>query len=470
MAPIGKWSIGVVALSLVGNGAAVSSGSEQKTEYITRDVCIIGGGASGTYAAVRLQDEGQSVVVVEKEEQLGGHTITYTDPATNQTVDYGVVVFHDIDLVKDYFDRLDVEYQKSVMGGPGEEYYVDIETGELLSNYAPPDPTAALQAYADHLLNYTELERGFYLPDPIPEDLLLPFGEFVEKYNLGDAVRLVATFAEGLGILHEQTTLYVMKNFGLGILKDIQDGFLEAASKNNHEVYDKAHGILGSDVLTESEVISTSRNASDSVVVTVQSPSGVKIIQASKLLVTIPPKLENLDGFDLDATERSLFGQFLNTGYYTNLVRNTGLPENTTSVINTDLSRPYDLPELPGIYAVRATSVPGLYSVKYGSPSGIPEEEVKADIIESLKRLQIPGSTAGDLEFVTFSSHAPFELTVPVEAIESGFYEDLYALQGHRNTFYTGAAFHTQDSSLLWEFTEDLLPQLGVDSGILGSN
>ena len=42
-----------------------------------------------------------------------------------------------------------------------------------------------------------------------------------------------------------------------------------------------------------------------------------------------------------------------------------------------------------------------------------------------------------------------------------GFYDDLYALQGYRSTWYTGAAFHVHDSSRLWNFTETtVLPGL----------
>lgn len=470
MTPIVKWLLGIVALNSVGNGVAVSPSPEidglfnQDVEFITRDVCIIGGGSTGTYAAIRLKDSGKSVAVVEKEEQLGGHTKTYVDPTTNTTVDYSVIIFHDIDVVKDYFDRLGVQYRKATLGGPGETYYANIKTGRVLDDYIPPDPTAALETYREILLNYPELGRGFYLPTPIPKDLVLPFGEFVDKYDLKNAVQTIAGITQGIGILNEKTTLYVMKLFGLSILQSIQSGFLESASQNNHEIYERARDILGSDVLIQSRVIHMSRNASDSVLVTVQSPSGIKVIQASKLLITIPPKLENLNGFDLDETERSLFGQFLNTGYYASLLQNTGLSENTGNVVNIDPNGPYDLPELPGIYTISKTAVPGLFDVKYGSPLGIPDKEVKTDIIASLQRLQIPDSTVEDPEFVAYTAHDPFELTVSVEAIESGFYEDLYGLQGHRNTFYTGAAFHVHDSSLLWEFTEALLPQLGVET------
>jgi heterodisulfide reductase subunit A-like polyferredoxin len=37
----------------------------------TRDVCILGGGASGTFAAIRLKAMGKSVVVIESQDKLG---------------------------------------------------------------------------------------------------------------------------------------------------------------------------------------------------------------------------------------------------------------------------------------------------------------------------------------------------------------------------------------------------------------
>jgi hypothetical protein len=46
--------------------------------------------------------------------------------------------------------------------------------------------------------------------------------------------------------------------------------------------------------------------------------------------------------------------------------------------------------------------------------------------------------------------------------IEAGFYTKLYALQGQRSTFYTGAAWNAQDSSMLWVFTEALLPAIAA--------
>src|SRR5437667_11450919 len=89
-------------------------GDSEPYEVITRDVCVIGGGATGTYSAIRLRDMGKSLVVVEEKDRLGGHTETYIDPATHVPVDIGVRVFHDLDIVKNFFDRFDEPLTKAV--------------------------------------------------------------------------------------------------------------------------------------------------------------------------------------------------------------------------------------------------------------------------------------------------------------------------------------------------------------------
>jgi heterodisulfide reductase subunit A-like polyferredoxin len=77
--------------------ALASSTTDQfDTQYyasnnvITRDVAVIGGGATGTYGAINLRALGKSVILIEKAASLGGHTNTYVDPATGLAVNYGV--------------------------------------------------------------------------------------------------------------------------------------------------------------------------------------------------------------------------------------------------------------------------------------------------------------------------------------------------------------------------------------------
>jgi hypothetical protein len=89
---------------------------------------------------------------------------------------------------------------------------------------------------------------------------------------------------------------------------------------------------------------------------------------------------------------------------------------------------------------------------------------VRADIATDFARLRAAGTfpAARLQKLEVFRSHGPFELTVPPADIAAGFYKKLYGLQGHKRTFYTGAALHSHDSSLLWRFTEGLLPAIAT--------
>jgi len=70
----------------------------------------------------------------------------------------------------------------------------------------------------------------------------------------------------------------------------------------------------------------------------------------------------------------------------------------------------------------------------------------------------LTNSTDQTPEFVAFESHTPFKLEVSAEDIQDRFYDKLYALQGYRNTWYTGAAMMSHNSGELWNFTAALLP------------
>ncbi|KAH8954829.1 hypothetical protein BDL97_08G102100 [Sphagnum fallax] len=430
------------------------------TDVITRDVCIVGGGSTGTYAAIRLLDLGKSVVVVEHKDRMGGHTQTYTDPQSGRTVDFGVLEFHNLDIVKNYFKRFNIPVVSANFSNPGVTSYVDLRTGKEVAGYVPPDPTEALVRYAAQLTKYPYLETGFNLTYPVPEDLLLPFGDFVTKYSLQGAAQLIFQYTQGIGDLLKHPTLYVFKAFGSDIIRDIfQIGFLTTARHDNSELYEKATAELGQDVLLKSYIVAMDRDAAGAYAkVVVKTPDGLKLIQAMKIILTIPPKLHNLIGWDLSSNESSLFAQFRNSAYYTSLVRHTGIPDNIT-VVNVGADTPYNLPVLPGAYSIDPTTVPGLHAVYFASDHPLPDAQVQAAIINSIARLGKAGTLPTTIPyFAIFSSHAPYELTVPAKAIKNGFYKELYGLQGQRRTYYTGAAFHTHDSSLLWQFTEMLLP------------
>ncbi len=429
-------------------------------DIIERDVVVIGGGSSGTYTAIRLQDYNKTVAVIEKKDTLGGHAETYTDPSTGFTIDLGVVVFAQSQTVTDYFSRLNV----TLITTPSVEVnntYVDFSTGKIVDYHLPSTEAVetALNTYITRLQEYPTLQGSFNMTYPTDPDLLLPFGEFVAKYQLGDLVPQVFSYNQGYAPLLDISMLYIFKYLNLAELNSFKEGFLTTTNQNAGELYEKAAAYLGPDnVLLSSTVVSIDRSADGAALIVVATPTGPKLIRAKKIVSTIPPLIQNLRGYDLSDEEKGLFGQFHANGYYTALLNNTGINATLNAVAP---SRPYGIPELPGPYSIRVDK--GLAHIYYGSPKVMTEEHVKADMIANLRRFQEANGiqTDGEPEWVAFANHAPFNLMVSNEAISGGFYEKLFALQGKRNTFYNGAAWHTQDSSVLWKFTDDyILPIL----------
>ncbi|PQE05704.1 amine oxidase flavin-containing superfamily protein [Rutstroemia sp. NJR-2017a BVV2] len=434
--------------------------SHNITECIERDIIIIGGGSTGTYSAIRLLDSGKSVVIVEKDYRLGGHTNTFTDPTTGLTNDYGVVVFHNTSTVRSYTSRLNVTMAAASTSSSGPQLYADFRTGVINSTFSYANYTSGFQKYVQQLSKYSYVETGFDLPDPVPSDLLLSFGDFAIKYDLGkDFLAYLFNYAQGLGDLLAHPTLYVFKNFGLGVIQGGTSGFIATAANDNSLIYEHATSIIGEqNILFNSNILHVQRSDNSTRVV-VKTTNGVKLIEARKLVFTIPPKIQNLQGWDLSTSEQTLFKQFNNSGYYAAVVNNTGIPA-YTSINNIGSNTTYGFAALPGAYSISPTRIPNLFDVHFASATSLSDDFVKSEILAEISRLQISNKTATTPDIVAYTRHTPFELWVGADAIEKGFYRDLYALQGQRGTWYTGAAFHTHDSSLLWEFTEGLIANI----------
>lgn len=443
-------------LTICATVAAASAQSLNPSAYaacdiIERDVAIIGGGSSGTYGAVRLRDHGQSVVLIEKNNVLGGHCEGYTIPDTGQLLDYGVENFQNTSTVQSFFGKFNMDLIPYASDAKRRQY-VDFSTGTVYSNYSmtPPD----FEAYVDELERFPYLAQGWDLPEPVPEELLIPFGQFIKKHSLRDIAHILASFAVGNGHSLDQTTAYVLKSVDKAFIEGFQ-GNNVMSSTTNWELYMRAQEYLGSDALVSSTVVAASRPSDGSKsTLFVHTPSGLKIVIAKKVLVAMPQKIENMANLGLDRTERSLFSQFTNTALYVGLVKDTGIPDDTDT-LGVDLDNVYDIPSIPGVVQLQSTDVPGVYRPWYSSESSMTADKVAAATLATIKRM-----TGKDATFMVFGNHTPYQLTVSPDAIRNGFYDSLTSLQGHRNTWYTGAAFLAPHTAALWQFTEALIPQI----------
>ncbi|KAJ7513140.1 hypothetical protein B0H11DRAFT_1898376 [Mycena galericulata] len=89
------------------------------------------------------------------------------------------------------------------------------------------------------------------------------------------------------------------------------------------------------------------------------------------------------------------------------------------------------------------------------------EEEWTPARVEALIADEVARMGGGDVKFDFLKIHAPFRLGAAPRDVAGGFYRELYALEGRRNTFWTGAAWAEQDSSQIWWWSDvSLLPKM----------
>jgi threonine dehydrogenase-like Zn-dependent dehydrogenase len=163
------------------------------------DVAIIGGGSAGIHATINLKDAGAKVVVIEKKSQIGGHAETYTNPKTHIPVNVGVVLFEDTTIVQNYFNRLKVPFTKvnATALSSGESKSYDFKLGIPI----PPQTqeqqaiATAAAAYVQNVLpKYPWIDQGYFVPQPVPEELTLPFSQFAQKYGFEALLPVISQF------------------------------------------------------------------------------------------------------------------------------------------------------------------------------------------------------------------------------------------------------------------------------------
>ncbi|KAK8073465.1 hypothetical protein PG994_004364 [Apiospora phragmitis] len=440
------------------------------------DVAIIGAGASGVYAAARLLDSNKTVVVLEQSDRIGGQTETYYDPTTGTPVNVGVKVFSNTTVTTDFLKRFDFPMGSLNVGetlATGTQY-VDFATGRVLSNFTTTDPAAqaaAMQRYAAELAKYPNIKFGYNLGQPVPEDLVLPFGKFMEKHNLTGMAQTMFEFNSGYTPLLEIPALYILKYLNTYELQSLQSGqFIVAANGDSTTLYKNAAAFLGSRVVYGVRDMhihrssSAAKNGTGPMTITIgNSTTGPRTVRAKKLIFAAAPTLDNLrsTGLDLDATEADLFGKLSAGVFYSLVVEGTGVA--TANLRNRHPANPYGFPDQPFIYSViPLPKTQGLAQVLLGSATPLTSAQVEARVTADIGRLpaSLRGNSTTTPNVVDMAAHT-WNVMAPVEDIKTGFYDRLEGLQGLKNTWYIGAAWATQSSTTIWEGLEqEFLPKL----------
>ncbi|KAM0233526.1 hypothetical protein ACHAP5_010401 [Fusarium lateritium] len=441
------------------------------------DVAIIGGGSSGIHAAINLKDAGAKVAVIEKKSQIGGHAETYVNPKTKVPTNIGVLLFEDTPTVKKYFDRLGVpRVTNNILQSAAETKQYDFSLGIPIPQDAQTTAStnqamaAAMQAYAQNVLpKYPWIDQGYtFVPEPVPAELLQPFGQFAQQNNFSAILPLISQLNWYPGNITTIPTLYGLKKFGPGLMQSANNGFIVPKSGNTRDLYDAAASDLGDSVYLNSNVVRVQRNKAG-VVVTVKQGGKTLTFKARKLLVAIPQTLKNVKPLDLSKSERDIFSKFSAVGYVCGVADIPGL---NSSLQNVGAFTPANTPVIPGNNGYTQTGSPNQFLLGVGFDNAdyslADSETVTRKELATLAAVgAVPADAAKEVTFPILSNHAPFDLRVTSQNIGKGFYADLLKLEGRRNTYWTGAVFAGHNSGLIWNWNNDvIIPALKKDLGL----
>ncbi|KAK2599204.1 hypothetical protein N8I77_010976 [Diaporthe amygdali] len=459
--------------------AALAATDSTNVSVVTTDTLVIGGGAGGAHAAVRLTDYGQDVILVERQPILGGAVDSFTDPTTGKTYDIGVGDFTDYGNVTGFFGRFNVPITTpSQSASSAAPRRVDFSTGQVLTNYTGPstaDVHAALQRYATAAEQYEDILVPGYWNFPnasdIPEDLLMNFGAFVEKYNISDALPTIFQIAGAMGRIVDKEVLPVMRAFPAQTARTVlgtQKSYVTVSGRNQ-DLYDAVARFLGNKVYYNTQAISSVR-CDAGVAVTVQdiNTGAQTIIQAKNLVLGIAPDASKFPIFDFDDQELSVFSKLQYTREHVFIASSPSL-ETNVSLANLPIqANDNSFTHYPDYNFTGSISrlAPGsnLFHTSVVGDNLLGPEDAKAKLNNDVQTLigshNLPASSQEQLDFQFVSDHGFMHGRVTADDYRAGFIQDLQALQGRRSTWYTGSLFAANWQTILWEYNEVLVPKI----------
>jgi len=441
------------------------------------EVAIVGGGASGTYGAVRLREDfNTSIIVIEPRDYLGGHVSTYTVPEANTTLEYGVQSYVRNQAALDFYARFNIGTQ-SFAAKRLTAINFDVETGARLEDYISPAANAtnaALRRWLDIVTKYEYmLEPGYWnfpQPQDIPAELLIPVENFVKQNELEAAIpRIVSISGVGYGGIRHLLTFNSIQAFGATLTRQVLNGELLLPIGSNSLIYQLALALLHKDVLLSTTVQSVQRH-SDGATLLVKQGEKEYQINAKRILYTAPPSLTALEPYNLDDKEKSVFSQWAVDGEWIGVAKIPCIPENSSinyipsAVVPNDQVAIKDWPYSLRFDFTGPTGL-GLFRVILGANYTISSDEYKRLVLEGVQKIQDSGTVAGDctVEFKAMSDHTRLVWKQSAVQLKGGFVQELYSLQGYKNMWYTGSVWGAPYSSTLWAFTDTVLPKLLTD-------
>jgi hypothetical protein len=386
----------------------------------------------------------------------GGHVDSYTDPATGRSFEYGVQNYINVTGALRHFNRLGVPMQLNVRS-TNVQRNVDFSTGVELTGYVPPaaaDRTAALNKFVDLTEQWrTRMEPGyhnFWPAGQVPEDLLLPFGEWVVKHNLTAAVpTFFSTTGFGTDDLLAKPTLGVIRSINPDLILTLLGRLnsLIPVSRRNQDIYDRSRVVIGDqDILFDSTVVTSNlpcNGAQGNATLFVQNArtGAITVVVAKRVIFTAVPSEANLAPFAIRQETKNLLSKLTYSTVYAAVVSHQSLPVNTTLVNVRSAAVPDNylnsIPRAPFNTRFEQYADSSYYRAVATGDAGFTANQAKNVMQQALDKMIQAGTIPQSriilpLYFNAFESHGLMSAQLSSDKIRDGVWNQIEAEYGDR--------------------------------------
>lgn len=455
----------------------------------TRDLCVIGGGAAGSAAAVYAADRNKNVVVLERQSNLGGQCDTLSFPGgwneagvgiypnTTRANELGCGPWT-IDMVA-YVKRFAGQNSLVPTFFTGlRTFLADYTPGTFLGSApVPPPPTPSyLATYARYLAlmstTYGWMDTLTSTPDPIPAELRVSLDQWIVDNNFTEIYEtfVFSLYTAGFGDFDSLTAFDGLLQRGCtSTLYGVPDVWF-SVDGGCQKVYDGIADYLGPDSLrfrTTIEEVVRPRNPTRRNPIIVRGRQTLDnghtrpfVERCRKLVVTVPPTLDNLSFMDLTYAERHLFRNVSTRFYYTGRVNITGgiaNPPGDFFLINVNVSDSRRLASFPTANVIFRRFGEGPAVVQAFSSVPTTVEAISAVVQQQLDSMTAGGAFASATDLRLWAH--PYNPHWSREAL--GWSPSPYNLwddlQGVRGTIYLGSGRYTPNSMGIINIAEVVL-------------
>lgn len=446
------------------------------------DVCLLGLGGGGANLIADLKDRGYSVMGYETEDYIGGqcNTIRFMTPnGTESWTEAGVTIFLDTVKAKSYgFGNWQIDTLNRIKRFAGPDSIVTSPYANIVpykanfatrKNFGLSPPNIPPEFYADFqrfmgmaatMWSWAEtfVDPSNPMPDPLPDYMRMPFDEWLTENNL-TSLSFYFNFTlwgGGYGRLSKLDTLTAILQSGTlsNLLYQIDPSSWFSIKNGCKSYYDGIKNYIGTNSYKLKTKVTKATRLPDKVII-YGLRNGVPFTDTCrKLIVTIPPTLNNLQFLDPSPEEIQLFKNVKTVDTvvaHVNLEGPLANSQNKFSISNINPNKPNTQVNDPNLLSVtRYHNLPGPGVALAFSHEMLPLFGMKA--IMELVSKGIPKELLTDVDFVKYWEHeyAP-RFSMEDLAQSPPLFIQLDNLQNHLNTtFYATPLRVTSTSSHLW--------------------